>query len=147
MEVVDYAVTGTNSIDYAVTRTDSTDSRVQAWQASRSQSDNSSIKKLSYIFSQQAIFQTLNYLAGQWREEVKFTSSIDEMISHPCYQAIITIGIPAIPFLLKELQERPDHWFAALEAITGDDPVDPGDLGDIRKMTEAWLRWGQQHGY
>ena len=49
----------------------------------------------------------------------------------PAYQAIIALGSPVIPLLLQDLQREPAHWFEALKAITGEDPVAPADWGRI----------------
>jgi len=67
------------------------------------------------------------------------------MTRHPAYQQIIALGPPVIPLILRELRERPDHWFWALNAITGEDPVGPED--DFDQAVEAWLRWGRERGY
>ena len=85
-------------------------------------------------------------LAEAWRQDVRFTSSLTQMILHPTYQRIIGMGVAAVPFLLRELERKPDHWFWALTAITGADPVHPDDRGKLRNMAEAWLRWGKEQG-
>ena len=85
-------------------------------------------------------------LAEAWRQEVRFTSSLTQMVLHPTYQRIIGMGVAAVPFLLRELERKPDHWFWALHAITGADPVKPEDRGKLRKMSEAWLTWGKEQG-
>ena len=51
------------------------------------------------------------------------------------------------PLLLRELERDPDHWFAALKAITGANPADPADRGRIDKLAAAWLKWGKEAGY
>jgi hypothetical protein len=85
-------------------------------------------------------------LAETWRREVQFLSSVTEMVLHSAYQRIIGMGAAVVPHLLRELERRPDHWFWALTAITGADPVKLEDRGKLRKMTEAWLRWGKEQG-
>jgi hypothetical protein len=85
-------------------------------------------------------------LAETWRREVQFLSSVTEMVLHSAYQRIIGMGAAVVPHLLRELERRPDHWFWALTAITGADPVKPEDRGKLRKMTDAWLRWGKEQG-
>lgn len=87
------------------------------------------------------IFQAL---VEAWRQEVQFLSSVTEMSLHPAYQRIIGMGASVLPLLLRELENRPDHWFWALTAITGVDPVQPADRGKIEKMSEAWLKWGKE---
>lgn len=84
-----------------------------------------------------------NALARKWKEDCALTSSTTAMISHPAYQAIIELGQPIVPFLLQELAKEPVHWFEALAAITGEDPVSPQDWGNISAMTSAWLTWGR----
>ena len=65
----------------------------------------------------------------------------------PSYQQVIGIGPSVVPYLLRELKYFPDHWFWALNAITGEDPVPPESKGKFQKMTEAWLDWGRKKGY
>ncbi len=86
-------------------------------------------------------------LANRWKNERGPTSSITEMAIHPAYQEIIGMGKEAIPLILSELEKSPDHWFWALSAISGEDPVKPEDRGRIKKMAEVWLEWGREKGY
>jgi hypothetical protein len=66
------------------------------------------------------------------------------MAMHPAYQQIIGLGNEAVPLLLRELKKEPDHWFWALKAITGVDPVEPTQRGRVKEMAGAWLRWGKE---
>ena len=66
---------------------------------------------------------------------------------HPAYQQIIGMGEEALPLILEELSRRPGHWFWALKAITGEDPVPAEHAGEVPEMTRAWLEWGRQHDY
>lgn len=86
-------------------------------------------------------------LATTWHAETDHLSSTTERVLHPSYQQIIGLGPSAVPFLLRDLAETRSHWFWALRAITGEDPVNQDDAGNIRKMTEAWLEWGRRKGY
>lgn len=86
-------------------------------------------------------------LAAKWKAVNKFTSSVSRMIVDPSYHEIIRMGDVATPLLLAELEHEPDHWFAALEAITGANPVSKDAAGNIDKMANAWLRWGKREGY
>ncbi len=86
-------------------------------------------------------------LAAAWRENRGPTSSLTEMAMRPEYQRIIGMGHEAVPLLLEELQKAPDHWFWALVAITGEDPVPPEHKGKLSEMTKAWLQWGRDEGY
>lgn len=91
--------------------------------------------------------QKFQALATTWKNETQLLSSATEMAMHPAYQQIIGMGPVAIPLLLLELQTKPDHWFWALKAITGVDPVKPSELGRQKQMAAAWLRWGKEQGY
>ena len=86
-------------------------------------------------------------LADQWRWETGPISSSSEIAAHPAYQEIIGMGPPAIPLVLRELQEKGGHWFAALRALSGENPVPREYAGRIPKMREHWLEWGREKGY
>jgi len=86
-------------------------------------------------------------LVNQWLMERPPSSLIQGLVLHPAYQRIIGMGPVAIPFLLQELKRKPDHWFWALNAIAGVDPVNPEQRGKIDQMANAWLRWGREQGY
>lgn len=94
----------------------------------------------------ETVQQKFDRLARQWREETLVLSSILQMSMHPAYQQIIGMGSCAVSLLLRELEREPNHWFWALHAITGVDPVPETDHGNVEAMTEAWLRWGEEQG-
>ena len=85
-------------------------------------------------------------LADEWERETCFLSSTTKMVMHPAYQRIIGMGPAAIPLILRELKENRGHWFWALQAITGHDPIESSDWGDLHKMTDAWLGWADRNG-
>ena len=91
-----------------------------------------------------ALFQEL---AAKWREETAFLSSTTDIATHPAYQRIIGFGPQAIPLILGELAKKPEHWFWALMAITGENPVPPSDQGKVQAMANAWLAWGRENGW
>jgi hypothetical protein len=79
--------------------------------------------------------------------EVGHHSSTTKLVNHPAFQEIIQMGHAVVPFLLRDLAERPRLWVWALPDITGADPVPASDRGNIAKMSEAWLRWARANGY
>src|SRR5215467_7979368 len=92
--------------------------------------------------------EELSALAAEWkRTRPRASSSIVKLAMHPAYQRIIGKGRAALPFILRELEREPDHWFWALSAITGEDPVAEEDRGCFEAMTRAWIKWGRQRGY
>jgi hypothetical protein len=86
-------------------------------------------------------------LVAVWQVEVAPLSSSTARVQHPAYREIIALGPAAVPLLLRELEQRPNHWFAALKSLTGIDPVPPCDRGQIGPMTKAWITWGKEHGF
>ena len=91
--------------------------------------------------------RTFRELVTEWHAEVAALSSTTARVRHPSYRAIVALGPAVVPLLLRELEQRPNHWFTALEALTGADPVAPSDRGRIGPMTDAWIKWGKEHGY
>jgi len=85
-------------------------------------------------------------LAKTWKEQTGGSSSVTSMVMHPAYLEIISYGEKMIPFILKDLQNKPSHWFIALRTLARSSPVKPEDAGNIKKMTEAWLTWGRENG-
>lgn len=94
----------------------------------------------------ESIAERFRELLQCWKEDVGLLSSVTEMAMHPAYQQIIGLGRSVVPLILRELEKEPDHWFWALKAITGADPVKPAQRGRVKDMTDAWLRWGREEG-
>ena len=86
-------------------------------------------------------------LAESWKSQAARLPRVIDMVMLPSYQQIIGLGEQALPFILLELQQSPDHWFWALRAITGEDPVPPEERGNVAAMRRSWLRWGAERGY
>jgi hypothetical protein len=81
-----------------------------------------------------------------WKKATLVLSSLTEIVLNQDYQAIIGMGKPAICFILERLNDPTielEHWDWALRALTGANPVDDADAGDLKKITEAWLSWGR----
>jgi len=85
-------------------------------------------------------------LAETWKEERGPSSSLTEIVLQPAYQRIIGLGPRVVPSILAEMSVSPDHWFWALTAITGSNPIPEEAAGDLTAMTNAWLDWGKQEG-
>jgi len=85
-------------------------------------------------------------LADWWIRDHDGGSSTTD-VRHPAYLQIIGMGREAIPFLLDELVRETGRWFVALKMITGASPVPPEARGDYGAMRDAWLAWGNAHGY
>lgn len=105
-------------------------------------------KSLSHEFdeSNNTDLNKFKRLVAVWRTEQDPFSSILNF-DHPAYQSIIEMGMPAVPFILKELQEDPDYWFWALQEITKENPILPEHEGNLDNMITDWLTWGKEKGY
>jgi hypothetical protein len=86
-------------------------------------------------------------LAATWKTEVRFLSNINQKCSHAAYAQIVEMGQEVLPFIFEELKREPDHWFAALRKLTGENPVPQAARGRLMDTTMAWLQWAEKHGY
>ena len=98
----------------------------------------------SSLQEQARLARTFQDLLETWWRETWFLSYIQQRILHPAYQRIIGMGWGAVPLILRELEERPDHLLWALQAITGEDPA--RHTHDLQAATGAWLQWGRERG-
>ncbi len=85
-------------------------------------------------------------LAEEWDEETGHLSSIHQIVMHPAYQQIIGMGPAVVPLLLRDMVRTQAHWFWALRAITGDNPVPPDARGQVDRTVAAWADWGRARG-
>ena len=83
-------------------------------------------------------------LANQWSQDTRHLSVISRAVAHPAHLRIVALGERALPLILEELRDRPNHWFFALNAIANVDPVPPG--ANVSMAREAWLEWGRRGG-
>ena len=62
-------------------------------------------------------------------------------------RAIVGMGERALPLIFQELARSRGHWGWALTAITGASVTTTAQAGDIRAISDAWLRWGRARRY
>jgi hypothetical protein len=89
--------------------------------------------------------EAFNKLSDIWRAETGMFSMLQQKINHPAYQRIIATGMPALPFIFRDLEKHHDHWLLALKAITGKDVAKP--RSKMKEAIAAWLAWGREKGY
>jgi hypothetical protein len=94
----------------------------------------------------ETVEQRFRRLEAQWMADTEFLSDAGKIVAHPAFQAIVALGADVVPLMLYDLESRPSLWVWALPQITGANPVAATDGGKIRKMTEAWLKWGREKG-
>ncbi|HET6383406.1 MAG TPA: hypothetical protein VFJ58_08455 [Armatimonadota bacterium] len=91
--------------------------------------------------SSETIEAKFERLASEWTRGTSHLPSVTRQAMHPAYQEIIGMGPAALPLILRRLRREPDHWFWALEAITGANPVPSDVAGDVPRMAEAWIAY------
>ena len=94
----------------------------------------------------ETVEERLRRLEAQWKADTQFISDAKRIVEHPAFQEIISLGNEVVPILLHDLDSQPSLWVWALPEITGENPVPAIDAGNIRKMTDAWLKWGRMKG-
>jgi hypothetical protein len=91
--------------------------------------------------------ERVRQLLERWRSETAHLSSSTQMLKHPAYQEIISLGPVVLPFLFHDLEQTGDgHLSKALTAITGAHPVPLEDRGKVKQVAAAWLRWAKENG-
>jgi hypothetical protein len=95
-----------------------------------------------------SVQQEFSQLADVWQRETAHQSNMTKRVMHPAYQRIIGMGPAVIPFILERFRQgRLEHWFWALSAITGENPITEDMAGNIEKMAKAWVQGGTVNGY
>lgn len=102
------------------------------------------VEEFPLVLSAHDLRELFGKLVSEWKRKSRFMSDTRTMVVLAPYRRIIGLGRPAVPLLLEEMQREPGWWFAALEDITGEDPIPAGVGGQMSKMTEAWLEWGRK---
>ena len=57
-----------------------------------------------------ALEHEFNRLAAEWKEQGEFLSSPTAIADLPAYRAIIALGKPALPLILRDLAKEPESW-------------------------------------
>jgi len=82
-------------------------------------------------------------LAKQWKQDTAIISNLSKIVMHPAYQRIMGMGDKVLPLILREMNERPGHWFWALHNLVpnGQDPAE--GVETTKEARDAWLKWGR----
>lgn len=102
--------------------------------------------KLSRSISISEVERLFYKYALAWKNETGIYSDIHSIVNNSNYIKIKDMSWKVVPFILKDLKRKPEHWFIALEYITKENPIPEKDFGDMKKMTKAWLKWGKEKG-
>lgn len=96
--------------------------------------------------SPEGLEQRFRRLEAEWKADTEFLSDAGKIINHHAFKAIVALGKEVVPLMLHDLERQPSLWVWALPEITGENPVPADDGGNIRRMSEAWLKWGREKG-
>ncbi|HEY5198306.1 MAG TPA: hypothetical protein VIJ51_14900 [Solirubrobacteraceae bacterium] len=84
-------------------------------------------------------------LADQRADETWAYSFVERKAMNRAYQRTIALGPRAVPLILERLVEQgPDHWYWALEMLTGSNPAEGAET--MADAAERWLAWGRHRG-
>jgi len=93
--------------------------------------------------TQSDVEQIFSGLAKQWQDATSGYSITTRRYFHPAYKAILLLKEDAVPLILRELEQRPDWWFDALETITKVNPVSPE--ASFEEAADNWIAWGKEN--
>jgi len=123
------------------------DKVLRAWISARTHSTRRIQEEILSSYDTDSNLAGFEKLATQWKEGRAPSATVMRMAMHPAYQQIIGMGKKATPLILAELTRDVDHWFWALNAIEGVDPVPAASKGRLKQMVQAWFQWARERGY
>ena len=85
-------------------------------------------------------------LAHKWEMETMNISSPHQKMRQKEMREIVKMGLAAVPLILKRIEDKGGFWFLALFEITGQNPVPTSAAGNLKKVNDAWIRWGRKYG-
>jgi len=108
------------------------------------------IEKIIYLVSpellnsQELLTLKFNFLKSIWKEDKKLLSSPNKIQNLESYNRIIELGEKVLPLIITELRNEPDFWFEALRRLSGADPVEDKNRGNLELMSNDWISWYEQ---
>lgn len=93
----------------------------------------------------QSVRDRFEQLRDNWKSKTRHLSNVAQISLEFSYQKIIGMGPEVVPLILAELEKEPDHWFWALEAITGENPVGDDIAGNMEASARVWVEWGRKN--
>ncbi len=80
-----------------------------------------------------------------WEEQTLLSSNMTEIINNSAYLSIIALGADVIPLIIQDLRNDENHWFSALESLTGSHPIKKEHKGIFNLMKSDWLDWADKN--
>jgi hypothetical protein len=91
---------------------------------------------------------SLRDIVEKWISATAFSSSLDENRRDPNFTVLKRLGWAAVPELLRCIANGIARLQCAelLSEITRADPISDADLGNARRIGNAWINWGRLRG-
>jgi hypothetical protein len=93
----------------------------------------------------QQLKKRFDFYNSIWKNETIFSSSISEITNNSAYRSIIGLGQEVLPFIIDDLKTNDNHWFYALEALTGQNPIKENHKGIVPLMKNDWIEWAKEN--
>lgn len=87
----------------------------------------------------ESVQQRFYELRDAWKLRTSISSDVREIVATEEYQAIIKLGGDAVPLIIDELRKGVDHWFWALQIITGEDQGRGAET--MNDAAQKWIAW------
>ena len=91
----------------------------------------------------QELKERFDFYNSIWKSETSFSSSIAEITNNSAYRSIIGLGQEVVPFIIDDLKATDNHWFYALEVLTGQNPIKENHKGIVPLMKDDWMEWAK----
>lgn len=88
---------------------------------------------------------TFSRLRTSWIKDTFHCSDMHLASAHPAYRAIVDIGEPVIPHLIRDMITNDTHWFYALNQIVGRSVVKEENRGKVELMIGDWIEWAAEN--
>ena len=85
-------------------------------------------------------------LESSWKKETRFSSSIHDIINQRDFQAIVSMGTQAVPFIGKSIEAQPSMLVWALNIIFKGKISEKKDL-TITEACKLWVKELKQQGW
>jgi len=109
-------------------------------------SATSSSSRGVYTSSPSDFLQSFYAVLRRWRSETAFASDPDKITSNPSYRALVHNARNTTDLIIDQLRVEPSFLVWVLDDAYGERPYADDDIGDITKMTDAWISWADRNG-
>lgn len=87
----------------------------------------------------------ISLLSDLWVDSTRYSSSFDQIYSHPAAQLLVRLGGPVVRYALSRLAAEPEHWSWVLSTITGAQPLSAETTR--AEASQVWRQWAEANGW